>query len=186
MKSLQSTISRGAILTVAALSVFTMTACSAGQISQTADQVAAVDGSSAETEGGEIAVRDVTIIIDDQHSDAGLKFTVMNQDKTNSSHSLRSVSVDGKPVMLGSISELDRHCSIVGGLSSELDQITEPEDSCVQHTATSFQNPGLAYGSTAPVEFVFDTSTVRIDAPVSAPTLPSGENNRDTADHSAH
>ena len=51
---------RIAIAGIAALA--TLTACGAGQISQTADQVAAVDGVPAQTSDGNVLVRNVDLL----------------------------------------------------------------------------------------------------------------------------
>ena len=82
MKSLNSAARRGAIMTVAALSALALASCSAGQVTQTSTQAAAVDGANADTENGEIAVRDVTIHVTED-GEAGLKFTAINQDTSH-------------------------------------------------------------------------------------------------------
>lgn len=94
MKSLNSVARRGAIMTVAAASALALASCSAGQITQTSSQVAAVDGNQAAAESGAVVVRDVTVHLTEE-GEAGVKFTAINQDTENVSHNLESVTVDG-------------------------------------------------------------------------------------------
>ena len=59
--SLKSASLRSGIAIVAAGSALALSACSAGQISQTANQVPAVDGGAANAEDNNITLRDVTV-----------------------------------------------------------------------------------------------------------------------------
>ena len=58
MKSLK----RAAVAAVAGCATLALVGCSAGQITQTSNQVAAVDGASGSTEDGALAVRDVMVV----------------------------------------------------------------------------------------------------------------------------
>ena len=78
MQSLKSAARRGAIISVTAVSALALASCSAGQVAQTAEKVAAVDGASASTEDNKVAVRDVTILVE-PNGTAALKFTAVNQ-----------------------------------------------------------------------------------------------------------
>lgn len=177
MKSLNSAARRGALVTVAAASALALASCSAGQITQTSGQVAAVDGNQSGSSNDPVLVRDVTVHLTEE-GDAGLKFTAINQDTTHTSHTLESVSVDGTEVEIDGAEALDRNCSLVADIQAELDLLEEPEVGCIQHVATSLDNPGFAYGGVVPVEFVFDTGAITIDATVSAPVLESGQHAR--------
>lgn len=185
MKSLNSAARRGAIMTVAALSALALASCSAGQVTQTSSQAAAVDGANADVESGVIAVRDVTIHVNDE-GEAGLKFVVINQDTSHTSHTLESVTVDGAEVEVDGAEPLNRNCMIVADLQEELDKLVEPEAGCTQHVATSVENPGFAYGGNLPVEFTFDTGSITVDAAISAPLLESGTFNREHGEGGAH
>lgn len=185
MKSLNSAARRGAIMTVAALSALALASCSAGQISQTSTQEAAVDGANANSENGEVVVRDVTIHVTEE-GEAGLKFTAINQDTSHTTHTLESVSIDGTEVEMDDPSPLERDCVLVADLQEELDKLVEPEAGCTEHVATSVENPGFAYGGNLPVEFVFDTGTITVDATISAPLLESGTFNREQGEGGAH
>ena len=185
MKSLNSAARRGAIMTVAALSALALASCSAGQVTQTSTQAAAVDGANADSENGEIAVRDVTIHVTEE-GEAGLKFTAINQDTSHTTHTLESVRVDGIEVEMDAPVSLERECALVADIQEELDQLVEPEAGCTEHVATSIENPGFAYGGNLPVEFVFDTGTLTVDAAISAPLLESGTVNREHGEGGAH
>lgn len=178
MKSLNSAARRGALVTVAAASALALASCSAGQISQTSSQVAAVDGSQAGSAQDPVLVRDVTVHVTED-GEAGLKFTAINQDTTHTSHTLESVSVDGEEVELGAVEPIERNCSLVADIQSEIDLLPEPESDCIQQVVTSLSNPGFAYGGVVPVIFTFDTGEVSLDATVSAPVLESGVTDRD-------
>ncbi len=185
MKSLNSAARRGAIMTVAALSALALASCSAGQITQTSSQVPAVDGANTETDNGVIALRDVTVHVNDE-GDAGLKFVVVNQDTSHTTHNLESVTVDGIEVEVDGAEPIERNCSLVADLQEELDKLVEPDAGCIQHVATSLENPGFAYGGNLPVEFTFDTGTITVDAAISAPLLESGTFNREHGEGDSH
>ena len=96
--TLKSVVRRGALATVAAASAVALAACGAGQISQTANQVAAVDGAQNVQEAvpGGVAIRDAHIIVDPESGDAALKFSVTNQERSNDAvYTLESVEVEG-------------------------------------------------------------------------------------------
>ena len=97
--TLKSAARRGVALGLAGCAALALSACGAGQISQTANQVAAVDGASAHSDDNTIAVRDVTVVVNDD-STAALKFTAVNQDTSESTHTLESVTVGGEQVTL--------------------------------------------------------------------------------------
>ncbi len=97
--TLSSAIRRGALAAAAAGAAVALTACSAGQLSQTSDQVAAVDGarnSSTAVPGG-VAVRDSQVIFDDSEANAGaaVKFTAVNQERSGEVFTVDTVSVEG-------------------------------------------------------------------------------------------
>ncbi len=96
--TIKSLSRRGAVVTAAVFSAFALTACGAGQISQTANQVAAVDGAQnpAQSSPSGVAIRDVQIVVDPNTDTAALKFSVSNQErKTGAEYTLLSVNVEG-------------------------------------------------------------------------------------------
>lgn len=172
MKSLKPVVA----LTVA--SALALTGCSAGQITQTSSQVAAVDGATAFTENRELSVQDVTVVLD-ENGQAALKFVATNQDRSEADHQLVSAEVDGTRVNLGSTRTIGYNCSLVSDSKDGLDRTPEAKDACIQYVANSVENKDFAYGGNVPVKFNFDAGTVEVTATVSAPTVPSGEREMD-------
>lgn len=179
VKSLKSAARRGGIVSAAALSALALASCSAGQVTQTSSQVAAVDGAWADSEDGAVALRDVTVIVGEE-GDAALKFTAINQDPTVQTHTLESIEVDGVEVELDNTPPLEHECSLVGASQPTIEDMPQAEEvGCIYYTATSLPNDDLAIGGNVPVIFTFDSGTVELDATVDFPTpLDAGEYNR--------
>lgn len=170
-----------AVVSVAAASALALAGCSAGQITQTADQVAAVDGASAATENGEVAVQDVHVILDENGS-AALKFTATNQDTSMKDHTLNSVTVDGQAVQIEGTQAIKYNCALVADSAEGLERMPQDADNCIQYSATSLNNDGFAYAGNVPVTFNFDTGTIDMIATVSAPYPESGQVNREVGE----
>ncbi|OWM42915.1 hypothetical protein [Corynebacterium diphtheriae] len=186
VKSLKSAARRGAMISVAAASALALASCSAGQITQTSDQVAAVDGSEVDNANGTIALRDVTISLTEQ-GQAGVKFTAINQDNSNKEHVLKSITVDGTKATIDGNTKLASDCSIVGGIKAEISQLTEPKAGCITHVITSVENKGLAVGGSKNVVFSFDSGDIALDATIAAPVLESGQHDRQIGgEHANH
>ncbi|MHC9584174.1 hypothetical protein ACQQ62_05900 [Corynebacterium diphtheriae] len=186
VKSLKSAARRGAMISVAAASALALVSCSAGQITQTSDQVAAVDGSEVDNANGTIALRDVTISLTEQ-GQAGVKFTAINQDNSNKEHVLKSITVDGTKASIDGDTKLASDCSIVGGIKAEISQLTEPKAGCITHVITSVENKGLAVGGSKNVVFSFDSGDIALDATIAAPVLESGQHDRQIGgEHANH
>lgn len=164
-----------AATSAAAASALLLAACSAGQITQTSSQVAAVDGSRATSDNGTVAVQDVTVVLADDGR-AALKFTAVNQDSSMTPHRLVSATVDGQNVdFTPAPREIPTRCSVVGDSALGIDTISQTESDCIQYVTADLQNDSFAYGGNVPVTFRFDSGSIDIEAPVSAPTLPSGQ-----------
>ncbi|MBG9270842.1 hypothetical protein I4J21_08305 [Corynebacterium diphtheriae bv. gravis] len=186
VKSLKSAARRGAMISVAAASALALASCSAGQITQTSDQVAAVDGSEIDNANGTIALRDVTISLTEQ-GQAGVKFTAINQDNSNKEHVLKSITVDGTKATIDGDTKLASDCSIVGGIKAEMSRLTEPKAGCITHVITSVENKGLAVGGSKNVVFSFDSGDIALDATIAAPVLESGQHDRQIGgEHANH
>lgn len=177
VKSLKSVARRGGAVSVAAASALLLAGCSAGQITQTSSQVAAVNGASAQTEDGSIAVRDVTVLLDES-GQAALKFTATNQDYDMREHQLQSAEVDGQAVQLGSVKPMAYNTSIVGDSADGLDAMPQADGEKIQYVETSLDNESFAYGGNLPVTFTFDSGKIETVATVSAPTVASGQTDR--------
>jgi len=178
VKSLKSVARRGGAVSVAAASALLLAACSAGQITQTSSQVAAVNGASAQTEDGSVTVRDVTVILDD-NGQAALKFTASNQDYEMREHKLQSVEVDGQSVQLQSVDPMPYNTTIVGDSADNLDKIPQSDDKKIQYTETQLSNRDFAYGGNLPVTFTFDSGKIETVATIAAPHRESGQEARE-------
>ncbi len=186
MKPLKTVARRGALISVAIASALALASCSAGQITQTSDQVAAVDGASADSEDGTIVVRDVTVQVAD-NGESGLKFTAINQDLSDATHTLESVTIGDEEVSLSGETSMKSNCNIVADIASEIKKIPQAESDCISQVTTSVDNPGFAVGGNQEVVFTFDNASITVLATVSAPVVNSGEHDRDTgAGESAH
>ncbi|GAA1473484.1 hypothetical protein P4N68_10225 [Corynebacterium felinum] len=185
MKPLKTVARRGAMITAAAASALILASCSAGQVTQTSSQVAAVDGASADSEDGTVAVRDVTIHVTDK-GETGVKFTAINQDNSDATHTLKSVTIDGKPVTIKGETAIKSNCTLVADVPSEMKKLVEPKGACVTHVTTSTENPGFAFGGTKEVVFTFDNATVTTSATISTPVLESGMVDRETGAEKHH
>ncbi len=178
MQSLKSAARRGAIISVTAVSALALASCSAGQITQTADKVAAVDGASASTEDNKVAVRDVTILVE-PNGTAALKFTAVNQGYDTDVISLESVEVDGQRVEMDKAQPLHRDQSIIADSQKNLDATTQQDSENVQYIATSLKNDDFGYAGDRPVTFEFSNGSIDVDATIAATQMQSGEFDRD-------
>ena len=178
MKSLK----RAAVAAVAGCATLALVGCSAGQITQTSNQVAAVDGASGSTEDGALAVRDVMVVLAED-GQAAVKFTATNQDTSMKDHTLQSVDVDGQKATLSNTGTISYNCALVADSRDGLERMPQDKnDNCIQYTATTVANDGFAYGGNIPVTFNFDTGSVDVVATVSAPTLASGQVEREVGE----
>ena len=178
MQSLKSAARRGAIISVTAVSALALASCSAGQITQTADKVAAVDGASASTDDNKVAVRDVTILVEPDGS-AALKFSAVNQGYDTDVISLESVEVDGQRVEMDKAQPLHRDQSIIADSQKNLDATTQQDSESVQYIATKLKNDDFGYAGDRPVTFEFSNGSIDVDATIAATQMQSGEFDRD-------
>ena len=178
MQSLKSAARRGAVISVTAVSALALASCSAGQITQTADKVAAVDGASASTDDNKVAVRDVTILVEPDGS-AALKFSAVNQGYDTDVISLESVEVDGQRVEMDKAQPLHRDQSIIADSQKNLDATTQQDSENVQYIATSLKNDDFGYAGDRPVTFEFSNGSIDVDATIAATQMQSGEFDRD-------
>lgn len=162
--TLKSVVRRGALATVAAASAVALAACGAGQISQTANQVAAVDGAqnAAQSQPDGVAIRDAHIVVDPDSGKAALKFSVTNQQRANNAvYTLESVEVEGagkvqmtKVASTGAYENLaegdmqiPRDCQLVADYAGAVDEYAKTADSntaCITYYATSLDAKSLA------------------------------------------
>lgn len=180
VKSQKSKVARGILTLAAAGAALTLTACSAGQITQTSNQVAAVNGVEAEV--GNIALRDVSIVIDDKNALA-VKFTAGNVEERGENITLNSITVDGKAVSLSGSKDVLAGGSLIGDSADAIKnyQVESAKTAHLTYTATSLSGVSDVFiGGQKEVEFTFSTGSVTVNAPVVAyTTTQGGELHRD-------
>lgn len=169
-----------ALMAAVAASALALAGCSAGQITQTSNQVAAVDGATAFTEDKSLSVQDVTLLLNEDGK-AALKFTATNQDTSMRDHVLKSAEVEGQQVTLNGAQPITYNCAMVADSAEGLERIPESDDKCIQYVTTSVPNKNFAYGGNVKVKFNFDSGSIEVPATVAAPILVSGETERDPA-----
>lgn len=181
MKSLKSAARRGSIIAAAGVSALALSACSAGQVTQTADQVAAVDGNFAASTDPAVSVRDVTVLLNDVTGEAALKFGVSNEDYSGEPVTLESVTVDGQDVEMDAVDPIGQDCVLIADAADNLEAMPQADEdiACIQYTETSLENEDFPYAGNVPVVFSFDFGDIELDATVAAHTLPAGEADRD-------
>lgn len=161
--TLKSVVRRGALVAVATATAATLAACGAGQISQTANQVAAVDGAqnSQPAIPGGVAIRDAHILVNPEKKTAALKFSASNQERaTESVYTLESVEVEGLGnVELTKVSEsesfkklakgdksLPRECQMVVDSADNIKQISKGvkgNDACIAYYSSNLDSASL-------------------------------------------
>ncbi|ACP33808.1 hypothetical protein [Corynebacterium aurimucosum] len=180
MQSLKSAARCGAIMSVTALSALALASCSAGHVAQTAEKVIAVDGASASSEDGKVAVRDVTIQVEPDTGETSLKFVAVNQGYKVDDVTLESVNVDGQDVPLEGVEPLPRDHALYADSQANLDRLPKDgKDKNITYVTTSLENEDYGFGGSRPVTFTFNTGTIEVDATVSASPLQSGNYDRD-------
>lgn len=179
MKSLKAAARRGALISATAAAALALVACSGGQVTQTSSQVAPVDGTSAATEDGIVAVRDVAIQVDPASGEASLKFTAVNQGYKEETVTLESIDVDGQAVTFDSVEPINRDERIVGNSAAELEKHEQSDGDYVQYVETSLEDDDYGFAGYRPVTFTFSNGTLTMDAAVTAPQMEAGQFNRD-------
>lgn len=177
MKSLKAAARRGVVVSATAAAALALVACSGGQITQTSSQVAAVDGTEAATEDGNVAVRDVQILVEPD-GEAALKFTAVNQGYQEELYTLESVEVDGQDVAI-SAQPINRDGRIVADSAANLENVPQADSEKVQYVETTLNDEDFGYAGFRPVTFTFSNGTIEVNAPVSASQMVAGEQNRD-------
>ncbi|WP_297006565.1 hypothetical protein [uncultured Corynebacterium sp.] len=183
MKHLKSPAARGALALAAGSVALTLTACGAGQISQTANQVPAVNGTNGQI--GDAVVRDVSLIIQEDNSVA-LKFNASNQAIKDNPITLSSVKVEDATFDLGGAKTIDGRCNLVADSAQGLEDMRADAadaalgaDSCTKYLATSLEGADFYPGASRNVTFTFDEGQIEINAPIASYYAPAGALHRD-------
>ena len=181
-------------LALAAGAALTMSACSAGQITQTSTQVAAINGSNVDA--GSLALRNVHVIYPNSEEysiepggTAQLGFTIVNLDPYVGDR-LTGISTDFAASVTGARLEVPPQSSVVAGVSEENAALVEEVDESPRPDSTE-ETPspapdavalvdlseGVRPGLTIPVTFTFEEAgDITLSVPIDAgPELPRDE-----------
>lgn len=184
-----------ALVALASSAAAGLSACSAGQITQTASQVAAVDGGNATV--GPIHVQDVRIVHDAETRKTQLGFVASYSglELDNTGTKLTSLTVAGQDVDVSSLSqELGRDCSLVAeveeGYEGALSAVAGKDGGpCIEAGIADLGTSRVFdYGKSTPVEFEFEgVGKVEALASIHAPSVKVPEVSRaEKADHADH
>lgn len=138
--SLKSATTRCGLAAVALLSATGLAACGAGQISQTANQVPAVDGASANSEDGFIHLRDVTIHPATSGKDGAIKFAVTNDYPKGKDIKLESITVGSDKVDISGDATIKSTCQLIGDGKAQISTMAPgqvPAESAASVTTTA-------------------------------------------------
>lgn len=180
VKSQKSIAARGALVLVAAGSAMALTACGAGQISQTANQVPAVNGTNGNAE--RVSLRDASLSIG-LDGETYVKFTAGNIEDGAQDVKLESIKVDGKDVSLDGDGTIKPGCNMV----TDTPEIIKNLEKGAKNTCNTYASPKLSDakdiypGGSKPAEFTFDTGTIKVNLPVVGEQPTSGEFFRDNS-----
>ena len=185
-------------LALAAGAALTMSACSAGQITQTSTQVAAINGSNVDA--GSLALRNVHVIYPNSEEysiepggTAQLGFTIVNLDPYVGDR-LTGISTDFAASGTGARLEVPPQSSVVAGVSEEnaalveeVDESPRPDsteetpspapDAVANNVELVDLSEGVRPGLTIPVTFTFEEAgDITLSVPIDAgPELPRDE-----------
>ena len=127
---------RTALVVLAVGAALGASACGSGQISQTASQVAAVDGGNGSL--GDLNVNDLQVTLDEDGGDARVGFVAsFSGSGLDEPISLESVEIDGEQAKLGQTKPMERGCTIVVDASENAKPTPAPEGVCLETTTAS-------------------------------------------------
>lgn len=178
VKSQKSIAVRGALALVAAGSAMALTACGAGQISQTANQVPAVNGTNGTVE--HVTVRDASVVIA-ADGEAYVKFTASNLEDNGAPVKLESIEVDGKNVELDGLTEIKPG----GNMVTDAPEILKDIEKGGKNLNNEYGSPklssseGLFPGGSKDAVFTFDKGEISIPVSIIKEQPVSGETFRD-------
>lgn len=178
MKFQKLTAVRGALALVATGSALVLSACGAGQISQTANQLPAVNGANGRA-ATHVSIRDASLV-------AGLdgrtyvKFTASNTEEKGEDVTLQSVSVDGKNVPVSGETNIPAGCNLVAEVPSTVERLQpSARNTCIQYISLPTGTvDGAFMGGAVPAELTFSSGVSKVALPVVGQQPISGETHR--------
>lgn len=170
---------RSALVVLAVGAALGVSACGGGQISQTANQVAAVDGGYGTV--GDVHVNDFRVELPENGGEAKVGFAVaFTGSGFGEPISIERVEVDGQQVQIEGDEPLERGCTFVASLEDEAPEVPEDESFCVTHgSATLPSADDLVVSNSVPATLTFSNGDeLEIPVGVVAETPEPGEYTR--------
>jgi hypothetical protein len=177
VKPLKSTAARGILALVAGSAALAVTACGAGQISQTANQAPAVNGTNGSQ--GDAVVRDVSLIVQPDNSVA-LKFNASNQGIDDNDITLSGVKVQDATVDVTGPHTIASDCNIVADGAASLKNMGDRhnDNGCTEYLPTKVTGEDFYPGAARNVTFTFNTGDITINAPITSFYPEAGQTDR--------
>lgn len=179
MTSPNTGLRRSALVVLAVGAALGASACGSGQVSQTASQIAAVDGGSGTA--GDLSVNDFQVLIPRDGGEVRVGFAVSYtgygfEDPIG----IASAEVDGMPVELDDTRPMERGCSIIFDANPDAAPMPPAADVCLEHaTALLPGGESLHIGTSVPATISFSNGEqIELDAAVMAETIEIGEYTR--------
>lgn len=179
MTSPNTGLRRTALVVLAVGAALGASACSSGQISQTANQVAAVDGGRGTA--GELTVNDLQVVLDEEGAEGRVGFAVSYTGYGfDEPVSIDSVEVDGLPVALGATQPMERGCSIVFDAREDAEPGQAEGDICLERAvATLPGSEDLRMGTSVPATLSFSNGDqIETNAAVMGSIVEAGDYTR--------
>lgn len=172
---------RTALVVLAVGAALGASACGSGQISQTANQVAAVDGGKGSV--GDLNVNDLLVTLAEDGGDARVGFVAsFSGSGLGEPISLESVEIDGKPAQLGQTEPMERGCTIVVDAREDAEPTPAPEGICLETTTATLSGADdLKIGVSVPATVSFSNGEqIETEAAVMGNIVEVGEYTRPT------
>lgn len=179
MTSPNTGLRRTALVVLAVGAALGASACSAGQVSQTANQVASVDGGRGSA--GDLHVHDLQVAVPENGGEARVGFVAsFTGYSLGDAVSLERVEIDGEEVQLGGTQPLERGCSIVVDARENAEPAPAQEGVCVEMTTATLPSADdLSIGTSVPATVAFSNGDqIETDAAVVGEILEAGEYDR--------
>ena len=160
MTSPNTGLRRTALVVLAVGATFGATACSAGQVSQTANQVAAVDGGQGSA--GDVHLNDLQVILPEDDGEARVAFAAsFTGSGFGEAITMDSLEIDGNQVDLGEFPPLERGCTAISSAAEDATTGSAQEGICLEQiTATLPDSDGLTIAQSVPATATFSNGDV--------------------------
>ena len=174
MTSPNTGLRRHALVVLAVGAAIGASACSAGQISQTANQVPAVDGGHGSV--GELHVNDLQVVIPEDGSDPRVGFAAsFTGYGFGDPVALETVEINGVPVQFEPVEPLERGCTIIFDANETPEPAAVADELCLQQTTGTLPaSDDLHLGTSVPATVSFSNGDrIETDAGIVGELLES-------------